>query len=264
MKAQFDLIQEALDQARAYDKTRAHAPTQAELDEFRDDMKMTDERSETERKVNLRAGVKHTVDINEDLYNVCESHEYNCKCQGCTDLNVIGQQLMDRKRRYQYDTETTPDKGDKEATEKVKETQAGDTLGSTAVGEDDKFLDVIEALQKRIGGNAKVSVVGHNESGVIFGIESDVNELPPGKEIDDIIRTLRPSGPRRESPMDRRVPEDVTALERFEKDYNQHSRSFQLGHINARDFRELVSNAFAFHMESLEKVSKGQIRLAIQ
>jgi len=263
MEAQFDLIQKALDEARAHDKDRAHAPTQAELDEFREDIKLTAERSETERKVNLRAGTKHAVDINEDLYNVCESHEYACKCQACTDLNTIGQQLMDRKRRYQYDTEATPGTGYKEATKKVKEAQARDTLGSTEVGEDDKFLDVIEALQKRIGGNTEVSLVGYSEGHAVFGVRSDVDELPPGKELADIVRALRPGGNRRESPMDRRVPEDVSALERFEARYHELSHRFQLGHLNARDLRELISDAFAELMESLEKVSKGQTGLAV-
>jgi len=43
------------------------------------------------------------TDVHEDLYNECESHNYNCKCDVCHQLNKISNELTDKKRRFQMD-----------------------------------------------------------------------------------------------------------------------------------------------------------------
>lgn len=51
------------------------------------------------------AGAKDTVDVNEDLYNECESHPLDCACDVCTKLNNIGGWLAIRKHHKRYEVE---------------------------------------------------------------------------------------------------------------------------------------------------------------
>ena len=53
--------------------------------------------------IEVEYGDEKDVDVNEDVYNVCASHEYDCKCPPCIMLNSVGQQLMDKKRTHVYD-----------------------------------------------------------------------------------------------------------------------------------------------------------------
>ena len=160
------------------------------------------------------------------------------------------------------ETNGTPTASDKEATEKVKEAQARNPKRGTAFRKDIEFSDIVKAILADASSHAKVGTARHTISDKEpRAIERDSDKLSSSKEPE--AEKVQADSAGREPQMDRRLPEDVTAMERFEGDYHRYSRMFQLGNINARDFRKLISHAFTELMESLGGVSKGQGELAI-
>lgn len=157
-----------------------------------------------------------------------------------------------------YDAKTTSSKSNEEASEEVEETSPSDTVGGTEVGEDDKFLDVVEALQARIGGDAKVSIVGHREGNIIFAVEGcDPDQLPPSEELAEIIEKLRPSDSGRGTSMDRGLSETITALERLELGIRALRHGVLVGDTDTRNLREPISDVVTKFMVTMGKIRNG-------
>lgn len=211
------------------------------------------------------------VDIDEDLYNACEMHNYHCPCFACRKLNAIDNKLMDVKRNYIQDAggkdaSTATSKESKEKViEEVIKAFFGNPLRRAEVWKDSKLFNDIRSASPNAGSHSKIRVKRYIIGSFLDEIigKGDGDELPSSEEPFKVTEVQSDSD-RRSSPMDRRVPEDVSAMERFERAYEGHADSLQFGDINPREFRELISNAFTEFMESVGKVSDGQAGLAVQ
>ena len=157
-----------------------------------------------------------------------------------------------------YDAKAASSKSNEETGEEATQASHGDTIGRTEERKDSEFLDVVEDLQKRIGGDAKVSFVGHSEGHIVFAVEDcDPDQLPPSKELIEIVEALRPDRSRRSTPMDRGLPETFTALEGLIENIIGVRHGIFFGDINAGDVRESISNVVTEFMVAVGKIHKG-------
>lgn len=200
---------------------------------------------------------------------IVKSHKFTCMCEGCKEFNANGNKLFDEKRRYKQevkdDTTKTSKESHEEVIEKTLKALFGNSIRRAKVGEDSELPESCPTHVSHARDNPKIRIIRYIQGSILDELigGSDTDKLSSSEEPFKVTEVQGDSN-RRGSPMDRRISEDVSAMERFEGSYAKHSRDLQLGYIDARNFRELISNAFAEFMESVGQVSNGQGGLAVQ